>query len=156
MATKNIKFLGNTGHSKEYWVEAAKQIEWPVDYDEFHISVPENDIERAKDHLMVQHFCNNGFFIQSCIDVSKTKLFEAPTTPGPIFRGEIKNEPDKPKSLYNLGEQYRVKSTECELEIVHMEKGKLHFKYLNRNKPNIISSEDQLTKVLRWQQWNKI
>lgn len=149
------KYLGNTAHTKEYWMNAAKQIVWPVDYDEQHISVPYLELEMAKDNLIVQHFCNNGFHIQSAISVEKTIPFVAPVTPGPIFRGVVIQE-EKPKTLYQTGEKFKVRSTECELEIVHQEKGKIHFKYLNRNKPDIISSEEQLTKVIRWQQWSKI
>lgn len=156
MATKPIKYLGNTGHTKEYWINAAKQIAWPVDYDEQHISVPQPEIREAEESLIVQHFCNNGFFIQQAISVEKTIPFVAPVTAGPIFRGVLKEQEEKPKTLYQTGEKFKVRSTECELEIVHQEKGKIHFKYLNRNKPNIISSEEQLTKVIRWEQWRKI
>lgn len=149
---KNIKLVGN--HTKEYWITAAKQFIWPIDFNDMQILVPENDLELAENDLMVDHFRNNGWHIQSVIDVQYTTVYKKPefTTK---FREVVKVEEVK-KTLYNIGEKYRVKSTDCELEITYMDKGKLHFKYLNRKKPDIISSEEQLTKVLRWQQWIKI
>jgi len=73
MATKNTKLVGDKPVS--YWENPAKQIEWRVDINEKHISIPLEETDRAKENLMVQHFINNGFFIQTCIPSTKNKVF---------------------------------------------------------------------------------
>jgi hypothetical protein len=144
--TKSTNLLGDN-----YWNNAAKQIVWPVDLIQRHISVPESELQQAKDNLMVQHFCNNGWHIQSCIDVIKNKPFIAPVSTGPIFKPvkvvEVK------ESLYHLEDKFKVISTGEEFKIVFMDKGKLHLKYLNRDKPNIISSEENLSAMLNRKLW---
>jgi len=147
----DTKSTGSVGN--EYWINAAKQIVWPIDLKERHISVPQAELTQAQDNLMVQHFCNNGWYIQSCIEVVKTKPFIAPITDRPIFK-PIKIVEEK-ETLFKLEDKFKVLSTECELKIVHLEKGKLHLKYLNRNKPNIISSEENLSNMLKRKLWIK-
>jgi len=58
MATKNSKSPGNLiqGQTREYWVNAAKQFIWPIDFTDLQILVPEKDLQLANDDLMVCHF----------------------------------------------------------------------------------------------------
>lgn len=144
--TKSTNYLGDS-----YWLNAAKQIEWPIDLKERHISVPESELYAAKDNLMVQHFVNNGWHIQSSIEVVKNRVFVAPVSDKPIFKPLKVVEVTEPK--YKNGTKYLIKSTECIVQIVRLEKGKVQFHYLNRNKPDLLSSEENLDRVLRMQTW---
>lgn len=144
------KVKGNliNGQTREYWVNAAKQFVWPIDFDMVHISVPESEIELAKDNLMVQHFTNNGWHIQSAISVDKTKPFVAPVSSHPIFI-PVKKEVIIPETLYKLNQSFRIVSSDCELKITHIEKGKIHLKYTNRDKHDLLTSEENLTKSIK-------
>lgn len=155
MATKRIKSVGNLS----YWQNAAKQIEWPVDFEEKHISVPESELQYASEHLMVQHFCNNGFHIQSCIgDIPRTTVYVAPVSDKPIFRPIAKSvAPEAVVRPYQQGNKFRIKSTNCELEITHIESGKVHFVYTNRpHKAPLLNSIESLDKVLKMEVWERI
>lgn len=153
MATKNTKSVGNSlGDS--YWLNAAKQIEWPIDLAEKHISVPHNELDAAQDNLMAQHFLNNGWHIQSAIEVVKNKVFVAPVSDKPIFKPLKVAKITEPK--YKNGTKYLIKSTECIVQIIRLEKGKVQFHYLNRNKPDLLSSEENLDAVLRKELWEEV
>lgn len=141
--------------SDSYWLNAAKQIEWPVDLSERHISVPESELELASESPMVQHFINNGWHIQSAIVVGKNKVFVAPVSDGPIFKS-VKIVPETAEPKYKLGAKFRIKSTECIVQIIRFEKGKVQFHYTNRNKHDLLSSEENLDRVLRMQLWEAI
>jgi hypothetical protein len=135
-------------HGDEYWINAGKQIEWPIDLRERHISVPEIDLQRAKDNLMVQHFINNGFFIQLCIgEVSKKPIFDPVIT--------LKQKPIE-RSEFAIRDRFRIKSTHCELEIAFLEGKKITLHYINRIKPDITSNVDNLRKVLLMEVWERI
>jgi hypothetical protein len=41
----------NKKQNDSYWLNAAKQIPWPVNLIEHHISVPESELQQAKDHF---------------------------------------------------------------------------------------------------------
>lgn len=153
MATKNTELVGN--QTKQYWINAAKQFIWPIDFTYLQILVPEKDLELANDNLMVSHFRAHGWHVQSSIISEYTNVYKKPDF-GTKFPVIDKPGEEPKKQLYNIGDKYRVRSTECELQIYHMEKCKVHLKYLNRNKPNIISSEENLTAVLRREQWEII
>lgn len=152
MKTTNSKSSLVKGQTPEYWQNAAKQIRWPVDIGECHISVPINEVNKATENLMVQHFINAGFFIQTCIpDGSSTAIFD------PEIRLKLPSEKIVPdNAVFHIGDRFRVKSTECELEIGAMESKKIHLKYVNRNKPNLLSSEDMLLKNMRWELWERV
>ena len=154
MATKSIKSAGKiliSGFPVQYWQNAAKQIEWPVDIVERYISVPEDEIQSAKDNLMVHHFLNNGFFIQSAIPerVSKTKIFDPEIIlKVPVFKI---TEP----SQFNLFDRFKIQSSCCELEITSLEPNKVHLKYINRRKPDLLISEDMLKSHISKGLWIK-
>lgn len=152
MATKSTKSVGNG-----YWINAAKQFEWPIDFEDKVILVPESELSLAEDNLMVAHFRNNGWHIQLSIDVIKTKPFVAPVSGGrPIFKTANKVVAEVEQSQYTVGNTFRVLSTGCELQIMNLEKGKVHLKYTNRDKHNLLLSEDGLTNVLHRQLWEAI
>lgn len=148
MATKSTKSVGN-----EYWLNAAKQFPWPIDLQERVINVPHNELEAAEQDLMVEHFRNNGWHIQSCIEVIHTKPFVKPVPNGPIFKPVKIVEPIK-DTKYHLNDAFKIKSSDCELKIVRIEKGKIQFHYLNRpHKPDLLSSEEALDRALRMKYW---
>lgn len=151
MATKNIKLVGNTGQSAQYWTNAAKQIVWPVDLNELHISIPIDEVDKAKENLMVQHFINAGFFIQTCIPDSRTEVFNPEIR---LKMPAVKIAPDN--AVYKPGDRFKIRSTECEMVIETTESKKIHLKYTNRNKHNIITSEEMLNKNLSWGTWIKL
>jgi hypothetical protein len=143
---KNGSLVGS-----EYWLNAAKQIEWQVDHKEKHISVPHDEIDKAKNNLMVEHFCNNGYFIQASIEGIKKEVFNPDIR---LKLPAVKIQSDG--SLYNIGDRFKVQSTFCELEITYCESKKIHLKYNNRHKHNIIQSEEQITKNLSFGLWIKL
>jgi hypothetical protein len=151
MATKNTKLAGNS-----YWVNAAKQFVWPIDEKEKSILVPQSELELAEQDLMVLHFRNNGWHVQSVIgDVNKKKVF---TTDGlksemPIFRPIIKEVAEVKLSRFTLNNRFKIVSTDCELKITHIESGKIHLSYTNKSKPDLLTSEENLNKVLRMGVW---
>lgn len=152
MKTTNSKSNLVKGQTPEYRQNAAKQIRWTVDIGECHISVPINEVDKATENLMVQHFINAGFFIQTCIPSAPPQL---------IFDPEIRLKLPAEKiapvgAVFKIGDRFRVKSTECELEIVVMEIKEIHLKYTNRVKHNLLSSEDMLLKNLRWELWERV
>lgn len=162
MATKNIKSAGSAhqfaGQTKSYWENAAKQFIWPIDFTDLQILVPEKDLELAAGNLMVTHFRAAGWHIQSAI-VEYTKPFVAPTSNGaPIFKpipGKV--TPGNTASEFTIGQQVKVISSECELEVTHLEKGKVHLAYTNRpRKPPLLVSEEQLKKALSFGTWVRI
>lgn len=158
MATKLTKSAGKIlGQSSEYWINAAKQFVWPIDFSELQILVPESDLNLAEQDLMVSHFRVNGWHIQSSIDVKYTSPYIAPIGNGkPMFAGKPKEEASVKKSLCSVGDKFMVKSSDCKLEVTHVESGKVHFKYTNRNKAPLLSSEENLKTVLNRGQWIKI
>lgn len=157
MATKNIKSVGNIlGQTKEYWQNAAKQFVWPIDFEQLHISVPHKDMHLAENDLMVSHFRANGWHIQSAVAVAYTKPFIAPVSDKPIFKPIKKTEIETTATNFKLNDRFKVKSTDCELQICFFDKGKIHLKYTNRNKHNIITSEENLNRVLKMETWVKI
>lgn len=150
MAIKSIKSPGKliNGQTLQYWLNAAKQIEWPVDIDNNHISVPIDEVGKAKNNLMVQHFLNAGFFIQTCIPDAKNIIFNPDIRLKlPLVKIVLDN------AKFKIGDRFKVKSTECELEITYMESKKIHLKYTNRNKHDLLSSEEMIVKNLNWNNW---
>lgn len=157
MAQKNTKLVGNIlGQSRQYWETASKQFVWPIDFIDLQILVPEKDLSLAGNDLMVTHFRAAGWHIQSVMSVAYTKPFVAPENKGPIFI-PIKKEIVEKETEFKLSQKFKVLSTECELQIFHIEKGKIHLKYLNRPaKHDIISSEENLLRVLRLNSWIRL
>lgn len=155
MATKNTKSAGNLilGQTERYWINAAKQFIWPIDLKDKIIQVPEPELSKANDDLMVSHFRSHGWHIQSCISVEYTKPFIAPESNGkPIFKPVKEAEPIK-ETKYKINQEFTIQSSDCRVKIVRIEKGKIQFKYLNRNKPDLLSSEENLDAVLRKGYW---
>lgn len=132
---------------KSYWLNAAKQIPYPVDFDERYISIPQSQLEVAQENLMVQHFTNNGFHIQSCIEAPVTPVFD------PAIR--LASRP-KTKSEFAEGDKFEVLSDGAHLCIHAREKERITLAYLNRNKPNITTNIDQLRRVLTFNVWKRI
>lgn len=127
-----------------FWINAAKQVPWPVDLKERHISVPESELAEAQDHLMVRYLCSNGFFIQLCIEVIKTTVFD------PFIEHKLPAKRIAPDdALFHVGDQFRVNSTGCEMDITILEANKIELKYTNRpGKNGIVTNELQLQRGL--------
>lgn len=155
MAQKNTKSVGSLilGQTKDYWINAAKQFIWPIDFTEKHILVPEKDLDAAMDNLMVSHFRSHGWHIQSAI-VEYTKPYVAPENKGPMFTPIIKTEQAEQK--FRIGQRFIVKSSECELQVIDIKKSFIELKYTNRNKQNISTNEDNLSKSLRFNYWVEV
>lgn len=152
MATKNTKSAGNNN----YWLNAAKQFVWPIDEKEKTILVPQSELELAEQDLMVLHFRNNGWHIQSVIgEVEKKRVFSTDglKSDKPIFKPVKKEVKEVKLSRFTINNRFKITSTECELKITHIEQGKIHLHYTNKNKPDLITSEENLNKVLRMGVW---
>lgn len=149
MSKKSTKtdttFTGS--HGSGYWENAAKQIEWPVDLVERHISVPENELGRAQESLMVQHMCNGGFHIQSCIAAPKTDVFD------PKIRLRTKH---RDRSEFEIDDMFEIVSDGAKLQIRELEKAKIVLAYFNRPKPNITTTIEQLRRVLNFKVWKRL
>lgn len=148
--TKSISYPG-----KSYFDNAAKQFCWPIDHNDKQILVPENELQLAENDLMVAHFRSFGWHIQSCIEVTHTKPFIAPENKGPMFKDFRKPEEVKVPNFI-IGQRFMIRSTECRLQINHIEKGKVHLQYTNRNKAPLLSSEENLLAVLRKDLWVRL
>lgn len=142
------------GQSREYWQNAAKQFIWPIEFDQLHISVPEKDLQLAADNLMVSHFKANGWHIQSAIAVEYTRPFIAPVSDKPIFKPIEKRAELEPEFKFN--QTFKIKSTDCELKIVSIDKKSIHLQYTNRKKDNIITTPENLSKSIRMGVWIKL
>lgn len=148
MATKNTKSVGDiAGQTKQYWLNASKQFVWPIDFEDLQILVPEKDLELAADNLMVSHFRSNGWHIQSVISVSYTKPFAAPVSDKPIFTPTKVIE--QKESEFKFNQAFKIKSTECELKIISIDKKTIILKYTNRQKADITTTPENLSKSIR-------
>lgn len=134
MGTKPSFYLG----------QLAKMCEWTVDHAEKHVNVPESELQRARDDLVVKHFIEHGYFIQSCIDAPKNIVFNPATRVVEVVKKE-----------FEIGDKFKIKSSLCELEIVRSDK-KIELKYTNRNKHNLLTSFEQLQKVVKLEYWLRI
>jgi len=145
---KNTSSLG-----KSYFERAAQQIEWPVNIGEKYIDVPQDELDKAEQDLMVSHLLANGFKIQSVIpgSVIKNKVYD----PEFILKGVIgkRKEIEIEQERFKVGDCFKIVSTSCQLEITNLEKGKIHFKYTNRMKNSLLSSEENLVKMLNNKYW---
>jgi len=156
MAQKNTKSVGNIlGQSKEYWINAAKQMIWPIDFEHKHILVPEKDLELAADNLMASHFRAHGWHIQSAI-VEYNKPYVAPVSDKPIFK-PIKTEViDTREPEFKFNQVLKIASTGTELKIVSIDKKSIELKYIGLDKPNITTTPENLSRSVRMGSWLKI
>jgi hypothetical protein len=134
-------------HGESYWELAAKQINWPVDLKERHISVPESELEAAQDNLMVQHFLHGGFHIQSCIEAPRTTVFD------PTIRLRTKT---RDRSEFEIDDMFEIVSDGAKLQIRSLEKNRITLAYFNRPKPDITTNIEQLRKVLNFKVWKRL
>lgn len=141
MGTKPTNLRG------DYWTLASKQVPWQIDIKERLIYVPEYELEAAKENLMVSHFTNSGFHIQSVIEGVRKDVFD------PTIR--LKQRP-KTKSEFAEGDKFEVLSDGAHLCIHSREKERITLACLNRNKPNITTNIDQLRRVLNFNVWKRI
>jgi hypothetical protein len=135
--------------TKQYWDNAAKQFSWPIDHNDKYILVPEDELIYAEDDLMVQYFRKYGWHIQSCISVEHTKVFTKPTTPGPIFRGDLKPNVQVRGDQFHCNDKFLIKSTGTRLMICEVTKKSISLKYLDIEKDNIITTPENLARSLR-------
>lgn len=142
------------GQSRQYWINAAKQFKWPIDFNDLQILVPECDLQQAEDDLMVKHFRNAGWHIQIAI-VEYTKPFIAPVSNKPIFR-PFKPIEQQPETEFKFNQKFLIQSTECELVISEISKKGIVLKYTNRNKGNINTTAENLQRQLKFGTWIKI
>lgn len=142
---KQIKLIN--GQTQQYWLNASKQFIWPIDFTDMQILVPEKDLELAADNLMVSHFRSHGWHIQSVISVDYTKPFIAPVSDKPIFQPAKVIEQKEGEFKFN--QAFRIKSTECELKIISIDKKSITLKYINRQKADITTSPENLSKSVR-------
>lgn len=154
MATKHTKLVGKT--DRDYFTHAAKQFRWPIDHDEKSILVPENELDEAGRNLMVEHFRNRGWHIQSVIpgSIEYTRPYEKPVFKT-AFKPDAVEVTESPKeSQYRIHDKFKIASSECELKITHIERGKIHFEYTNRpGKPPLLTSEENLNRALKMGYW---
>lgn len=142
--TKSTKSPGN-----EYWINAAKQFAWPINHENKTILVPEIELKYAMDDLMVQHFRNNGWHIQSCISVIHTKVFVKPLTPGPIFRGDIKPQKVEVEAEFKCDQKFKIASTGVRVMICEITKKSIVLQYMDTKKDDIITTSENLGRSVR-------
>lgn len=131
-----------------YWENAAKQIRWNVDLKERHVSVPESELEEAQQNLMVQHFLNNGFHIQSCIgSVPRKSVFD------PEIRLRTKT---RDRSEFQIDDMFEIISDGAKLQIRSFDKARIVLAYANRPKPDITTNIERLRKVLNFKVWKRL
>jgi hypothetical protein len=151
---KNGKSVGEiiAGQSREYWVNAAKQFIWPINFTDLQILVPEKDLELVETNLMVAHFRSHGWHIQSVIGEVDTQPVFDPKMNLPARRyHEIAS-----RSEFMAGDCFRVLSSECELRCERVEK-KIQLSYTNRpGKHDLLVSEEQLKKAISFGLWIRI
>ena len=127
---------------------AAKQIPYPVNIPEKYLSVPEPELQQAKENLMVQHFLNAGFHIQSCIgDVPRTQVFD------PSIRIRTKT---KDRNEFEVDDMFEIVSDGAKLQIRNIQKERITLAYFNRPKPPITTNVEQLRKVLNFKVWKRL
>lgn len=146
MATKNLKSVGS---QLFYIQQTVKMCPYPCDISQGTIDVPQDELET--DNLAVAHLLSMGFKIQSCIpgSVTKREVFNPQISLTPLVVERAKNE-------FMIGDTFKIKSSECELVITRIEKGKVHLHYTNRpKKHDLLISEEQLKKSLSWQNWER-
>lgn len=138
----------SSGIKNEYWINAAKQIQWPVNIPERYISVPEPELEQAQDNLMVQHFLHAGFHIQSCLaDAPRTQVFD------PQIRLRTKT---RDRSEFEVDDLFEIVSDGAKLQIRELAKNRIVLAYFNRPKPNVTTNIEQLRKVLNFKVWKRL
>lgn len=131
-----------------YLENAAKQIEWPVDIPGKFISVPESELEAAKEHLMVRHLISHGFHIQSCIgSVPHKSIFD------PEIRLRTKT---RDRSEFQIDDMFEIVSDGAKLQIRSFDKARIVLAYVNRPKPDITTNIEQLRKVLNFKVWKRL
>lgn len=148
--SKKTGIKSGSSHGDGYWIEAAKQIPYQIDLKERHISVPEGELEEAAQMLMVQHFVNNGWHVQSCIPTGvATKVFD------PTIR--LTHAPPKPPSSvkYPVGTKFLVQSDGSKLIVAEISGTKYTLNYLNRNKADLVLQERDIDKSVSWNLWIK-
>lgn len=134
--------------SKDYWQLAAKQIKWPVDLTERHISVLEPELREAQEHLMVQHFLHGGFHIQSSL---------APTTVTQVFDPAIRlRTKTRDRSEFEVDDMFEILSDGAKLQIRELAGARITLSYFNRPKPNITTNIEQLRRVLNFKVWKRL
>lgn len=155
MKTTNLKnnILGQT---KDYWINAAKQFVWPIDFEQLHISVPEKDLQLASDNLMVSHFKANGWHIQSAIAVEYTKPFIAPVSDKPIFKPYKKEIVDLTEPEFKFNQMLKIASTGTEVKIVSIDKKSIELKYIGLDRPNITTTPENLSRSVKMGVWIKL
>lgn len=136
-----------------------KQIPWPVEVgqkkDDYKgvIHIPHYDLDKAHEHMMVQHLVNKGYVIQQTIaPISETKVFD------PIMR--LKDERPVQKQQgdneFGIGKRFRVKSTSTRLEITDSRKDSLTMKYPDGEKMPFNTTVQQVEKALNLGTWMRI
>lgn len=157
MATKNTKLVGNIlGQSKEYWINAAKQFIWPIDFTELQILIPEKDWQLADDNLMVAHFRAHGWHVQTVISVEYTKPYIAPVSDKPIFKPVKTEISDSKEPEFKFNQVLKIASTGTELKIVSIDKKSIELKYIGVDKPNIFTTPENLSQSVRRGIWLKV
>lgn len=154
MATKRTKSVGDPYPSKSYFENAAKQFEWPINHEDKTILVPPDELEQAESNMMVSYLRKRyNWHIQSVIgEIERTRVYVAPVQDTPMFKDWRVPEPVV-LQRYNVGDKFRVKSTACELVVTYVDRTKINFHYTNRDKADLLSSIEQLDRVLRMQVW---
>lgn len=127
MATKRTKSVGDPYPPKSYFENAAKQFEWPINHEDKTILVPPDELEHAESNMMVSYLRKHyKWHIQSVIgEIKRTRVYVAPVQNTPMFKDWCVR--------YNVGDK--------------------NFHYTNRDKSDLLSSIEQLDKVLRMQVW---
>ena len=130
---------------------AEKMIPWSIDIENKHISVPESDLELAKENLTVEHICKKfGFFIQSAISCDKKEVFDPKL---------LNNKPKEKSTLsaeFSVLDKFKVISTGSFLEIKEIKGSSFVLKYTFEKRPDITTTIESIKQQLNLKTWVRI
>lgn len=112
-----------------YLQKAAAQIPYPVDIYNKTIDVPDNEVDQALEHLMIQQLCGARFrfAIQRCIpdEVVKKEVYD------PKLREVVKPVEVVEEAFVKIGDQFLV-NNQVTLEVRRIEGDVVYTKALNQ------------------------
>lgn len=150
-----------TKKQQDYFLNAAKQIPWPVtvEGEGGYVSVSECDLQEAREHSMVSFLCkNHAFHIQLAIGITKRDEF------APILRQRIERTPEQSEE-FPIGIRYQVVSTESIVELAEVKTHEFSkrlskpvyiFRYPNSPRMPFSCYKENIEKSLKLGQWIKI
>ncbi len=152
MASKNLKQQLADDAEELYNQKAAAMVPYPVDIYGKTIDVPENELERAKSSLMIEHLVNRGFEIIACKaeDVRKKAVFN----PALVLPSNIKRK--VPLATIEPGDRFRILSNQVIAVITKIEKNAAYLNLLGQMAPREPTPLDDIRKYLKDFTWEKL